>query len=122
MRKQIVTGKKLPAAPSFISRAVKSGNLVFVCGMGPDNLNADIRKQTIDTLNSIKLILEEAGASMQDVLKVNVYLSDIKNYGVMNEEYSKFFPSNPPVRTCIQALNPLASKGQLIEIEAIAAI
>jgi 2-iminobutanoate/2-iminopropanoate deaminase len=122
MKKQIVTSKKLPPGLPFVSQVVKSGNLVFICGMGPEDLNGDIRRQTADTLNIVKGILEEAGASMQDVLKVTVYLSDIKNYDAMNDEYSKFFLSNPPVRTCVQALSPSGPEGQLIEIEATAAI
>jgi 2-iminobutanoate/2-iminopropanoate deaminase len=120
--KMIVTSKKLSPGLPFVSQAVKSGNLVFVCGMGPDDLNGDIRKQTAETLNTIKVILHEAGASLLDVLKVTVYLSDMNNYDAMNAEYSKFFPNNSPVRTCVQALSPSGSKGQLIEIEAIAAI
>lgn len=120
--KRIVKSKKLPEGSPFISQAVNFGNLVFVSGQGPQDLGGDVRKQTIDTLEQIKLILEEAGTSMKNILKVTVYLSDIKNYNAMNQEYSKFFPKNPPARTCVQASSPFGFKGQLVEIDAIAAI
>jgi reactive intermediate/imine deaminase len=78
----------------------------------------DVRAQTRQVLSNIRSILQEAGASMTDVLKCNVYLADIRDFQAMNEEFAKAFPTDPPARTTVQAA--LAEKEMLVEIEAIA--
>jgi 2-iminobutanoate/2-iminopropanoate deaminase len=122
MMKETFTSKRVPSVFPFISHAVRYGNMVFVCGLGPKNLAGDIRKQTAETIEHIRLVLEDAGTSLDKVLKMVVYLSDMKNYQAMNEQYATVFQTNPPVRTCIQALTLPASKGQLVEMDAIAAV
>jgi 2-iminobutanoate/2-iminopropanoate deaminase len=78
----------------------------------------DVRAQTRQVLSNIRSILQEAGASMTDVLKCNVYLANIRDFQAMNEEFAKAFPTDPPARTTVQAA--LAEKEMLVEIEAIA--
>ncbi len=77
----------------------------------------DVRTQTRQVLSNVASILREAGASMADVLKCNVYLADIRDFQAMNEEFAKAFPIDPPARTTVQAA--LAEKEMLVEIEAI---
>jgi 2-iminobutanoate/2-iminopropanoate deaminase len=122
MRKRTVATGKLPWSLPFISQAVESGKLMFISGLGPQNLVGSPQRQTRETLSSMRLILEEAGATLDDVLKITVYLSDMNNYNAMNDEYRQIFQKDPPARTCVQASSPLASKGQLIEMDAIAAV
>jgi len=78
----------------------------------------DVRGQTVQTLANVKAVLEEAGATLDDVLKCNVYLKDIDDFQTMNEEFAKFFPENPPARTTVQTR--LCEPEMLVEIEAIA--
>jgi 2-iminobutanoate/2-iminopropanoate deaminase len=80
----------------------------------------DVSAQTRQVLSNIRSILAEAGATMDDVLKCNVYLADIRNFQQMNDEFAKAFPKEPPARTTVQAA--LAEPEMLVEIEAIAYI
>jgi enamine deaminase RidA (YjgF/YER057c/UK114 family) len=66
----------------------------------------------------MRAALAEAGATFDDILKCNVYLSDIRTFPLMNAEFRNAFPKNPPARTTVQAL--LAEPEMLVEIEAVA--
>jgi reactive intermediate/imine deaminase len=88
-----------------------NGNLV-----GP----GDVRTQTRQVLSNVRSVIEQAGGTMADVVKCNVYLADIRFFQVMNEEFAAAFPSAPPARTTVQAA--LAEPEMLVEIEAIAFI
>ncbi len=123
-REVIVTDKApLPVGP--YSQAIKAGNFIFVAGQGPIDPRTrqitgnTIEEQTETTLNNIKAILEEAGSSMENVVKVTVYLSNIEDFDAMNNVYSRFFKENPPARTTIQAK---LWRNIRIEIDAIAII
>jgi len=106
------------------SPGTRGGDYVYTAGQvawndkGEVVGTGDVRAQTRQVLSNIESILREAGASMSDVLKCNVYLADIRDFQVMNEEFAKAFPTDPPARTTVQAA--LAEKEMLVEIEAIA--
>jgi 2-iminobutanoate/2-iminopropanoate deaminase len=78
----------------------------------------DVRAQTRQILANLKAVLAEAGADLTDILKCNVYLADMRHFALMNEEFRKAFPEEPPARTTIQAA--LAEPEMLVEIEAVA--
>lgn len=78
----------------------------------------DPTAQTRQVLSNVESVLREGGATLDDVLKCNVYLADIRYFQAMNDVYSTFFPTDPPARTTVQA--PLAEPEMLVEIEAIA--
>lgn len=78
----------------------------------------DVSAQTRQTLKNVLSVLAEGGATAADVLKCTVYLADIRHFQLMNREFAKVFPQNPPARTTVQAL--LAEPEMLVEIEAIA--
>ncbi len=78
----------------------------------------DAAAQTRQVLSNVRSVLAEAGASMADVLKCNVYLADMRYFQVMNDEFAKAFPQDPPARTTVHAA--LAEPEMLVEIEAIA--
>ena len=101
-REIIYTEKAPPPGP--YSQAIRYGDLVFVSGQTPEDpqtgqpIRGNISRQTEVVLANIKAILEAAGSSLEKVLKVNIYLSDIKLKPEMNETYKKFFPADPPAR------------------------
>ena len=113
--------------PTFpYSPGTRGGNMVFTAGQvawdqtgNVIGLN-DVRAQTIQTLSNVKAVLEEGGAVLGDVVKCNVYLKDMKDFQIMNEEFAKLFPENPPARTTVQT--PMAEPEMLVEIEALAYI
>jgi reactive intermediate/imine deaminase len=117
-------GMAAPIAP--YSWATKAGNLVFVAGqaaLGSDGAivgEGDIRRQTEQTMENIKRTLEAAGATMDDVVKTTIYLTDVANYAGMNEVYRRYFSGAPPARATL--LTGLVVEGLLVEIEAIALI
>lgn len=106
------------------SPGTRGGNLVFTAGQVAWDSNGklvgvgDAGAQTVQVLKNVESILTEGGATLADVLKCNVYLSDIRYFPQMNAAFRKFFPEDPPARTTVQA--PLAEPEMLVEIEAIA--
>jgi len=96
------------------------GGLVFIAGKGA-HFEGDITAHTKHVLDELKKELEKAGSSMEKVLKVNVYLNDLKDYKAMNEVFRGKFGSNPPVRTTIAAAGGIPGDS-LVEIDCIAAL
>ena len=80
----------------------------------------DVRLQTQQTLKNVVSVLKEGGATIEDVLKCNVYLANIEDFQIMNEEFSSEVHDDPPARTTVEA--KLAEPTMLVEIEAIAYI
>ncbi len=91
------------------SQAVIYGDLVFVSGQGPidsktnEIMRGEIEEEAEQTLDNLKTILLEAGSSLENTLKVTVYLSDMNHFQRFNKIYEKYFNKNPPARVCIQA-------------------
>ena len=108
------------------SPGAKGGDMIFTAGQvawdatGEVTAIGDVRGQTIQTLANVQAVLEEGGATWDDVVKCNVYLKDMADFQIMNEEFAKVFPNDPPARTTVQT--PLAEETMLVEIEAIAYI
>ena len=122
-----------PATLSFQPRptypyspGAKGGQMIFTAGQvawnekGDVTGQGDVRLQTRQTLKNVISVLEEGGATIEDVLKCNVYLANIEDFQIMNEEFARVFRNNPPARTTIEAR--LAEPTMLVEIEAIAYI
>lgn len=108
-----------PYSPGIIADADK---LVFTSGqLGLDasgKLPEGIEAQTTQALNNVKAVLEAAGSGMDKIVKVTIYMTDIKDYGTVNNIYKGYFSKDFPARTALQVANlPL---GGLIEIEAVA--
>lgn len=112
-------GKKPEKTPLF-SSAVAYGNLLFIAGKGYHS-EGDIKVHTKDVLRQLKEELEQAGSSMEKVLKCNVYLNDLKDYAGMNEVFLGAFGPEPPVRTTIAAAGGIPGNS-LVEIDVIAYI
>jgi enamine deaminase RidA (YjgF/YER057c/UK114 family) len=112
-------GKKPEKTPLF-SGITTYGGLVFIAGIGA-HFEGDIKAHTKHVLDEIQKRLEEAGSSMEKVLKVNVYLNDLKDYAAMNEVFLGRFGSEPPVRTTIAAAGGIPGNS-LVEIDCIASL
>lgn len=104
--------------PPLFSGWVTYGNLVFVAGKG-EHTPGDITAHTTSVLNQIEAELKKVGSSMDKVLKVNVYLHDIKDYDGMNAVFRGRFGNNPPVRTTIACYGGIPGSS-LVEIDCIA--
>jgi len=112
-------GAKPKNTPLF-SGAVSYGNLLFIAGKGYHE-QGDIQVHTKAVLDSVQAELENAGSSMEKVLKCNVYLNDLKDYAAMNEVFKGRFGDAPPVRTTIAAAGGIPGNS-LVEIDVIAYI
>ena len=108
-----------PAVPLFSSTKVHGG-FVFVAGKGEHGAG-DITVHTKSVLDQLETELKKAGSSMDKVLKVNVYLHDIKDYDAMNEVFRGRFGPNPPVRTTVACYGGVPGKS-LVEMDCIAAV
>ena len=122
--KVIVKSSKLPPPGGPYSPGVAAGAFVFVSGQAsidPETghvVGNTIEEQTERALENVNTIVTAAGASLEDVVRVTVYLSDIANFSRMNEVYKRHFPNEPPARTTVEA--KLARKELQVEIDAIA--
>ncbi|MBI5196336.1 MAG: RidA family protein [Nitrospirae bacterium] len=109
MPKKILYTDKAPTPKGPYSQAVIHNGLLYISGQGPVDpetgtiLRGTIEEETEITLNNIKTIIEEAGASLKDVIKVTCYLADMDDFGRFNEVYKKYFTDEPPARSTIQA-------------------
>ena len=112
-------GPKKPGTPLFNS-AVSYGNLLFIAGKGA-HVEGDIKAHTKIVLDDIQQELENAGSSMEKVLKCNVYLNDLKDWAAMNEVFQGRFGAEPPVRTTIAAAGGIPGNS-LVEMDVIAYI
>ena len=109
---------KAPAKTPLFSPVVSFGDLVFISGIGA-HFEGDITAHTEHVIKEIEAKLKQAGSSMDKVLKVNVYLNDLKDYDAMNKVFLGKFGSEPPVRTTIAAAGGIPGKS-LVEIDCIA--
>ena len=116
VKKVIRKGPK-PATPPLFNSTIQFGNLIFVAGVGYHEGN-DIKVHTDGVLKQIQKQLEDAGSSMEKVLKATVFLADLKDYAAMNDVFRGRFGEEPPVRTTV-AVTALPGNS-LIEIDVIA--
>ena len=124
MTRQIVFTPKAAKPPPTYSQAVKAAGLVFVSGTSPMDPTTNaisgttIQEQTRQCLSNIRAILEAAGSSLDKIVSATVVLADEDDFAGMNEEWLKWFPSNPPARQ--GAKLPVRVPGLKVSIAAIA--
>jgi 2-iminobutanoate/2-iminopropanoate deaminase len=110
--------------PHPFSAAVRAGNLLFVSGqvgMRGGKAGNGIEEQTRLTLENIRAVLAQAGCTLDDVVKVTVFITDMSLWPKMNEIYREYFTRELPARSALGA-NGLALPDLLVEMECIAAI
>jgi len=120
---KIVSTNEAPAAIGPYSQAIDTGSFVYASGQLPvdpmtGTMPAGIKEQTAQSLANVKAILAEAGLSLSDVVKTTVFLSDMANFGAMNEVYAENFRPPFPARSAV-AVKELP-KQALVEIEVVA--
>lgn len=124
--KSIVNTAKAPAAIGPYAQAVKTGGLMITSGQLPIDpatgaFPEGIQAQTKQSLTNVKAILEEAGLTMDSVIKTTVFLKDMNDFGAMNEVYATFFTEGGyPARSAVEVAR--LPKDALVEIEVIAAL
>jgi 2-iminobutanoate/2-iminopropanoate deaminase len=124
-RKEIVTVDAAKPNPN-LSAATRFGNLVFVSGQTgrhpvTGEVGKDVREQTRNTLERIKVVLTAAGTSLDNVLSAMTHLTRREDLAAYNEEYAKYFPSNKPARTTVTVAS-LNAPELLVEITVPACI
>jgi len=125
--KKIFNTENAPALIGPYNQAVKSGHLLFASGQIPidpatgEMVSGGIREQTIQVLENLKAVLEEAGCTLDDVIKTTVFLADIADFPELNILYAEYFgEDNAPARSTVQVA--ALPKGARVEIEAVAKI
>ena len=122
--KTVISPTNAPAAIGPYSQAIRVGNLIFTSGQIPIDpatgsfAEGGIKEQTRQSLLNVKAILNEAGTTMDHVIKTTVFMADMNDFAEMNSVYSEFFNTPYPARSAV-AVKTLP-KGALVEIEVIA--
>ncbi|MGG7143484.1 RidA family protein [Clostridium nigeriense] len=125
MKKEIISTPNAPAAIGPYSQGIKIGDMVFTSGQIPVNpvtgeIATEIKAATRQSLENVKAILEEAGTSLDKVVKVVVFIKDMNDFAKVNEVYGEYFTENTPARSCVEVAR--LPKDCLVEIEAIATL
>ena len=124
MRKHVVHTPKVPPARVPLSQAIKVGDWIFASGqLGLDVTTGKlvpggIAAETRQVCENLKAVLEAAGSSLDNVVKVTIYMVDLGELMEMNDVFSRYFPLDPPARTTFQCVALVG--GARVEIEAVA--
>jgi 2-iminobutanoate/2-iminopropanoate deaminase len=121
--RETITAEKAPKPAGPYSHAVVSGGFVFVSGQGPVDPESGVMPDAFDdqvrqTLENLRTILQAAGSSLENVVKVNAYVTDLTRFAEFNEVYREFFRHEPPARTTVAT----SLLGFLVEVDCIAMI
>ncbi|AGP55351.1 RidA family protein [Streptomyces rapamycinicus] len=132
IQKTAITPATHTAPPAKFSHGVKKGNILQVAGQvgfgpavpgqAPTPVGPTLREQTLQTLRNVQSVLEEGGASWEDVVMVRIYLTDTGHFAELNEIYNEFFADlkeAPAARTTVYVGLPA---GLLVEIDALAVL
>lgn len=124
MARKVIVAENAPRPVTRYSQGILAGNTLYVQGviaLDPKTgkmVEGPMEVQARRVFESLKAIVEKAGLTMADVVKVTAFLSELSDYPAFNEVYSKYFMADPPpVRTTVQARMPF---GALVEVDLIA--
>jgi len=107
--KEVISTDKAPKAIGPYSQAIRANGFIFTAGqiaLDPATgqlVQGDVALQTTRVLESLKGIVEAAGSSLDRAVKATVYLKDMNDFAAMNEVYARYFPTNPPARSTVEA-------------------
>jgi len=124
MNKKIITTSEAPAAIGPYSQAIRIGEFLYTSGqisLDPNSMElitGNIEVETERVLKNIEAILNADGLRLNNIIKTTVYLTDLSEFGRMNQVYEKFFVETKPARACVQVA--ALPKGAKVEIDAIA--
>ena len=122
--KQVIHTDKAPSAIGPYSQAIKANGFIFVSGQLPvvptkgQFVEGGIAAQTKQSLENVKAILEQAGCTLDDVVKTTVFIKEMSDFAVMNNMYAEYFTKDFPARACFEVAR--LPKDALVEIEVIA--
>ena len=108
MTKEIISTKNAPQAIGPYSQAVKAGNLMFISGQIPldpetgDLVSQSIEDQAKQVLENVKSICEAAGCSLDDIVKISIFLTDLSNFAVVNDMMKEYFSEPYPARATVE--------------------
>lgn len=123
---EVIYTKNAPAAVGPYSQAIKAGNILYCSGQIPlvpetgAIVEGDIKAQATQSLENVKAVLAEAGATFTNVVKTTVYIVDMADFGPVNEVYAEYFGDHKPARSCV-AVKELP-KGAKVEVEVLAVL
>ncbi len=126
MELKIVHTDKAPGAVGPYSQAVLAGNILFLSGQIPINpatgelVKSSIEEETRQCLENAKAILEEAGTTLENVIKATVFIKDMDQFSRINEVYGQYFHTHKPARACVEVAR--LPKDVNVEIEMIAVV
>jgi reactive intermediate/imine deaminase len=121
---ETVETDEAPAAVGAYSQGTVTDDLVFTAGQIPltpdgEMVDGTVAEQTERALENVAAVLEAGGSSLEDAVKVTVFLEDIDDFDEMNDVYETFFDDGPPARSAVEVGN--VPKGAAVEIEAVGA-
>ncbi len=122
--KTVISTDKAPAAIGPYSQAIEVNGMVYTSGVIPINpatgelVTGAAKDQADQAFRNLKALLEEAGSSMEKVVKTVVFIKDMNEFGAINEVYAQYFPAPYPARSCVEVAR--LPKDVAIEIEAVA--
>jgi 2-iminobutanoate/2-iminopropanoate deaminase len=128
-KKEVFTTGNAPMPGGTYSQAIRYGDLLFLSGVVPADKDAetftilhrgDLEKQTRLVLDHIRAIVEDAGSSLDNILKMTVFIDELNDFFVFDSIYKEYFAGNPPARSTVEVSKFLW--GMRIEIECIAAV
>ena len=126
MNKKIIESKKAPTPIGPYSQAVMANNMLFVSGqisLDPTTgklIKTDIQSETLQVMKNIQAIIHEAGLDFKHIVKSTIFITNMDDFGKINEVYGSFFVSNSPARETIQVVR--LPKGANVEISVIACV
>ncbi len=121
---KVINTEKAPAALGPYSQAIEVNGTLYVSGQIPfipetmTCVSDDVQEQTKQSLENVKAILEEAGYTLNDVVKAGVFIKDMDDFPLINEIYAQYFSENKPARACVEVAR--LPKDVKVEIEVIA--
>lgn len=124
MDKSIVFSEKAPAPIGPYSQAVKAGNTLYVSGQIPiiaatgELITSDITKETDQVMRNMRAILNAADMDFSNVVKCSIFVTDMKDFSIVNAAYEKYFDNEPPARETVEVA--ALPKGVHVEISCIA--
>lgn len=122
--KKVISTPKAPAAIGPYSQAIEINNMIFTSGIIPINpangtlVDGSVEEQTKQVFDNMKGLLEDAGTSLDKVIKTTVFIKDMNDFSRVNEVYASYFDGDYPARSCVEVAR--LPKDVLIEVEAIA--
>jgi 2-iminobutanoate/2-iminopropanoate deaminase len=126
LNKKVIATKSAPKAIGPYSQAILIDKWLFISGQIPidpvtnELIQGDIAKQTERVMENIKAIVENAGGTLNNIVKTTVYLKDLEEFPIVNETYAGYFPNDPPARAIVEVSR--LPKDVKVEIDAIAKI